>query len=115
MIAGAICEETDCTGLILVLLAVMAAAAIVLAVVVGAWMATVSTVLERRGWSPAKRRTTAGVYSGVVVVLFWAFATGVPGVAALIVPPVAIAAVPVAVWQRRVTRRCRSAPTAPAP
>lgn len=110
MIAGAICEESDCTGLVLVLLAAMAAVAFIILVVVGAWMATVSTILDRRGWTPAKRRTTAGVYGGMVVLLLWAFATGVPGLAALIVPPIAIVAVPVAIWQRAVTRRVKSAP-----
>ena len=110
MIAGAICEESDCTGLVLILLAAMAAFALILIVVMFAWMATVSTILERHGWAPVKRRTIAVMPVSVGAVLLWALATALPEVGGVVAPVLALVAVPVALWQRRVTRRAQSSP-----
>ena len=113
MIAGAICEETDCTGLVLMLLAVLAAVAVVAIIVALAWAATVSAVLERRGWGPAKRRTTAGFVAVAGIALVWSVATGVSEIGAAIAGLVAILAIPVAVWQRSVTKRYRAGQSSP--
>ncbi|MGA7756265.1 MAG: hypothetical protein WCA57_00330 [Ilumatobacteraceae bacterium] len=113
MIAGAICEETDCTGLVLMLLAALAVFVLVATVVALAWAATVSAVLERRGWGPAKRRTAGGLVAVAGIALVWSVATGVSDVGAAIAGLVAILAVPVAIWQRSVTKRYRAGQSSP--
>lgn len=113
MIAGAICEETDCTGLVLMLLAALAVFVLVATVVALAWAATVSAVLERRGWGTAKRRTAGGLVAVAGIALVWSVATGVSDVGAAIAGLVAILAVPVAIWQRSVTKRYRAGQSSP--
>ncbi len=109
MIAGAICEETDCTGLVWLLLGALAAIAAIVVVVSVALMATVSAILERRGWPPERRRTTAVVYVIGVGLLLAVAAPVLTDVLAAIVWVVALASIPVAIWQRQVTRRWRAA------
>ncbi|HYN35238.1 MAG TPA: hypothetical protein VES40_21615 [Ilumatobacteraceae bacterium] len=104
MIAGAICEETDCTGLVLMILAIFAAFVIVTAVVAGAWAMTVSTVLRRRGWSAAPRRAVATLCTIGIAAVVWGVATGLSEVGQVLGGLIAVTSVPVAVWQRRVTR-----------
>ncbi len=113
MIAGAICEETDCTGLVLMLLAVLAALVLVATVVALAWAAAVSAVLERRGWGPARRRTAGVLVAVVGIALVWAAATGFSEVGAWLAGLAAIFAVPVAIWQRSVTKRYRAGQSSP--
>lgn len=113
MIAGAICEQSDCTGLVLMLLAVLAALVLVATVVALAWAATVSAILERRGWGLAKRRTAGGLVAVAGIALVWSVATGFSDVGAPIVGLVAILAVPVAIWQRSVTKRYRAGQSSP--
>ena len=113
MIAGAICEETDCTGLVLMLLAALAALVLVATVVALAWAAAVSAVLERRGWGPARRRTGGVLVAVVGIALVWAAATGFSEVGAWLVGLAAIFAVPVAIWQRSVTKRYRAGQSSP--
>ena len=71
MIAGSICEATDCTGLVLMLLAALAALVLATIVIVLAWAATVAAVLERRGWGSAKRRTASATVAVGGVVVLW--------------------------------------------
>jgi hypothetical protein len=105
MFAGSICEETDCTGLVLLLLAMALGAVLVAVVTIVAWAMTVSAVLQRRGWQPVTRRVTAGVYCaiGLPAVLGGLHRLPISGGIgwALVVVP----AVPMAIWQRHVTRR----------
>jgi predicted permease len=105
MLAGAICEETDCTGLVMIFLAILAGFVIIVTIVAGAWAMTISAVLHRRGWKPAPRRVMGALTAGVLVFLLWGVATAVPDLAPGLIGPVTLASVPVAVWQRRVTRR----------
>ncbi len=105
MLAGAICEETDCTGLVVILLAILAGFIIIVTIVAAAWAMTISAMLHRRGWKPAPRRVVGALTAGVLVAVLWGVATGVPDLAPALIGPVALASVPVAVWQRRVTRR----------
>jgi hypothetical protein len=105
MLAGAICEETDCTGLVMIFLAILAGFIVIVAIVAVAWAMTISTILHRRGWRTAPRRVMGALTAGVLVAALWGVATGVPDLAPALIGPVALAAVPVAVWQRRVTRR----------
>jgi hypothetical protein len=107
MIAGAICEETDCTGLVLILLAIFAAFVIVAAVVAAAWAMTVSTVLRRRGWSAAPRRAVAALCAIGLGAVVWGVATGLSDVGQVLGGLIAVTSVPIAVWQRRVTRRAQ--------
>jgi hypothetical protein len=113
MIAGAICEETDCTGLVLMLLAALAAVVLVATVVALAWAATVSAILERRGWSAATRRTTAGFVAVAGIALVWSVATGVSDLGGAVAALVALPAVPIAIWQRSVTKRYRAGQSSP--
>lgn len=105
MLAGAICEETDCTGLVMLVLAILAGLLIVATIVVVAWAVTISTVLHRRGWKPVPRRLVGAVSAGGLLVIMGGVATGFSDVGMVLIGPVALASVPVAVWQRRVTRR----------
>lgn len=108
MIAGAICEETDCSGLVLLLLGALAVLAAIVVVVSVSLMATVSAILERRGWPLAKRRTTA-VVSVIGAGLLLAVAAPVlTDIVAVIAWVVGLASIPVAIWQRQVTRRWRA-------
>ncbi len=113
MIAGAICEESDCTGLVLMLLAVLAAFVLVAAVVALAWAATVSAVLERRGWARAKRRTTAGVVAVGGVASILTFATSLSDLGGTVAALVVLPAIPIAIWQRSVTKRYRAGQSSP--
>ncbi len=113
MIAGAICEGNSCNSLMLFIFGVLAFVAIVTTVVSVALMATVSAVLERRGWSKVNRRITAGVVVGIGLLFLASVATAALGdIAAPVAAMVVLASVPMAIWQRRVTRRWRAA-TAP--
>jgi len=116
MIAGAICEGNSCNSLVLFIFGVLAAIAIVITVVSVALMATVSAVLERRGWSKVSRRFVAGVVVGFGLLLVASAAMAASGdIASLVAAMVVLASVPMAIWQRRVTRRWRAAtaPTVP--
>ena len=113
MIAGAICEETDCTGLMLMLLAVLVAVVLVAIVVALAWAVAVAAILERRGWSPAKRRAAGGVVAIAGIGLVWAAATGFSDVGAWLAGLAVILAVPVAIWQRSATKRYRAGQSSP--
>ena len=108
MIAGAICEQSDCTGLVLMLLAILAALVLVAVLVAFAWAATISAVLERRGWGPAKRRTTAGLVAVGGVASILTFATSLSDLGGTVAALVVVPAVPVAVSQRSVTKRYRA-------
>ena len=79
-------------------------------VVVVAWIVTISTILRRRGWGAASRRTVAVVSATIAAALLWALATAFPDVGGVGVLAIALLAVPVAIWQRRVTRRSQSSP-----
>ncbi len=113
MIAGAICEQSDCRGLVLMILAVLAAVVMVATVVALAWAATVAAVLERRGWGPARRRTAGAFVAAAGIMGVWSVATGLSDVGAAVAVAAAIAAIPGAIWQRSVTKRYRARQSSP--
>jgi len=106
MFAGSIYEGTDDTVLVMMLLAGLATFAITAVGAVVAWAMTVSAVLQRRGWRPADRRVTAGMSCLAGLLILWAVLMLVPLFGSMMVAFVLVAAVPMAIWQRRVTRRC---------
>ncbi len=113
LIGGAICEETDCTGLVLIILAALAALVIVAVAVALAWAAAIAAILERRGRGPAERWTTAGVSVFAVAVLLWALGTALPSGGAVAVWLLVVPALPIAFWQRSVTKRFRKDQSSP--
>ena len=109
MIAGAICEETDCTGLVWLLLGALAALVAIVVVVSVALMAAVSAILERRGWPPRGRRTAAAVCVVGAGLLLAIAAPVRSDIVAVIAWVVGLVSIPVAIWQRWITRRWRGA------
>lgn len=110
MIAGAICEETDCTLLVLFVLGAAAAVVALVTAVAVVWAIAISAALQRRGWTRAKRRATA---TGIVIAMgavVWQVAVVVPDLTWYLMAVTAIPAVPVAIWQRELTRRAQSRP-----
>jgi hypothetical protein len=109
ILAGAICEETDCTGLVLFMLALLAAFVVVVALTGVAWAMTISTVLHRRGWTPASRRAVATLGALGLGVVVWGVATVFADAALVLAVPVVSVSGWVAVRQRRLTRRVLAA------
>lgn len=100
MIAGAICEQSDCTGLMLIILGLAAAALLLSALAAVGVGLVVENVLAERGWRRAARLVTActaGAFSvGLLWVLVWVPVAGPP-----LALGVSVAAVPLAVRRRR--------------
>jgi hypothetical protein len=103
------CEGNTCDSLVLLMFGAIAAVVFIIVVVSVALSATVSTVLERRGWPIAKRRATAGVYvvGAELLLLVVALVPVSTGFAGFIAWVVVLASIPLAIWQRRATRRWR--------
>jgi len=104
MFAGSMCEETDCTGLALLLLAMALGAALVAIVTFVAWAMALSAVLQRRGWTPVTRRVTAGVYCAIGFLAVLGVLSALPVSGGVVLAVVVVPAVPMAIWQRWVTR-----------
>lgn len=105
MLAGSICQDTDCTGLILFVLALLAGAVIVVLAVAVAWGFAASAMLRRTGCRTVVRRlivclvVAAGLAAPLAALEVGGSAAG------LYLWLVALPSIPVAVWQRRETRR----------
>jgi hypothetical protein len=105
MFAGSICEDTDCTGLVLMLLALAAAALVIALLVALAWAAVIAGLLRRRGWGAAARRTTAVVAVFIASRVLYEVALALPDIRTLLLWLVVAPPVPLLIWQRRVARR----------
>ena len=101
MIAGAICEQSDCSGLVWIILGLAAAALLLSALTaVGAGLVA-EHELARLGWRRAPRIAAACAAGALSVPLLWLL-VGVPVAGPPLALGVAVAAVPLAVrWRRR--------------
>lgn len=110
MLAGAICEGNECTVWVALILAMLAGAVLLAAVVAVAWGFAVAAVLARRGWSKPARVVGGAIGAIVAVAGLYEGATSRTELGTNLAWLIALAAVPVAVWQRRVTRAAQSSP-----
>lgn len=110
MLAGSICEETDCTELLMIVLALALAAVVVAITVAVVWAIVISSMLARRGWNAPTRQIVAVAVVVVTGRTVIAFAEQVPDLRGLLVLFVAVPPVPLLIWQRRVRRRAQSSP-----
>jgi CHASE2 domain-containing sensor protein len=109
VIAGAICEQSDCTGLMWIILGALAAVILLSALAgVGSWL-YVEDMLAGRGWRRASRIATACAAGVVSVGLLWLL-VWVPFVGPPLAFGVSVAAVPLAVRRRRRPARRQSKP-----
>jgi hypothetical protein len=110
MLAGSICDETDCTELVLVLMALAVAVIAVAIAIALAWVFVISAELRRRGWRAASRRTVATVAVFVAGRTLTEVAMTVPESGALLLWLVAVPPLPLLIWQRRTGRSRQSSP-----
>jgi hypothetical protein len=114
MIASTICGPGECQGLFWLLLAALAVGALVAITVLSAWATAISAVLERQGWGPAKRRIAAvlALVGGIAVLAVCSWLSDLADLSSNIAGTVmwllTILSVPVAIWQRSVTKRYRA-------
>jgi hypothetical protein len=114
MIASTICGPDECQGLFWLLLAALAVGALVAITVLLAWATAISAVLERQGWGPAKRRiaTVLALVGGIAVLALCSWLSDIADLSSNVSDAVTwlliILAVPVAIWQRSVTKRYRA-------
>jgi hypothetical protein len=110
MLAGSICAPNDCTGLVLFVLAVLAAIVVLAIAVAIAWAFVISAVLRRRGWPGWARRSASAaivlVGGGVVAEV----AKSVGHLHGLLLWLVVAPPVPLLIWQRRTGRSDQSSP-----
>lgn len=110
MLAGSICEETDCTDLLLILLALAVAALIVAVLVAVLWAVAISAQLARRGWSPARRRSAAVLIVVVAARLLLAAGEAMPDLRGVLALVVLVPPLPLLIWQHRTRRVAQSSP-----
>jgi hypothetical protein len=110
MLAGSICEETDCTELLLIVLALALAALVVAIAVAVVWAIVISSMLARRGWSAPARQVVAVAVVVVTGRSAIAIAEQIPDLGGLLVLLVAVPPVPLLIRQRRLRRRDQSSP-----
>ena len=107
------CTDGDCGDLYLLLFVVATGLVAVVAAVWTLWAMALSAALERRGWPPAKRRVTAAAFSTGVGLLLLAVALGATEVSPIPTAALVLGAAPVAIWQRRLTKRYRAIQSRP--
>ncbi|HUS44183.1 MAG TPA: hypothetical protein VMY16_16085 [Ilumatobacteraceae bacterium] len=101
------CTDGDCSGLYMAFFVAVVGAVVLVGLVWTLWAMALSAALERLGWSPAKRRTTAGVSTAGIGLLLLAVAFGAMDVSAFLAVALVVGAAPAAIWQRRLTKRSR--------
>jgi hypothetical protein len=102
------CTDGDCGDLYLLFFIVVIGLVALVAVIWTLWAMALSAALERRGWPRAKRRATAAAFSTGVGLLLLAVALGATDVSPIPTAALVLGAAPVAIWQRRLTKRHRS-------
>ena len=101
------CTDGNCDSVYFLVFVAAVGAVAVVGVVWTLWAMALSAALERHGWSPATRRTTAGVCTAGIGLLLLAVAFGATDVSALLALALVVGAAPAAIWQRRMTKRYR--------
>ena len=109
MIAGAICEQSDCTALAWIILGLAAVELLLSALTAAGTGLYVHDVLAGRGWRPAPRIAAACACGAFSVVLLWLL-VWIPIGGPPLAFGVSVAAVPVAVRRRRRSAKRQSNP-----
>jgi hypothetical protein len=109
VIAGAICEQSDCTGLMWIILGFLAAALLLSALTATGVGLAVEHLLAGRNWRRAPRIATSCAAGALSVGLLWLL-VWVPVVGPPLAFGVSVAAVPLAVRRRRRPARRQSKP-----
>lgn len=112
MIAGAICESSECNGLIAIILIALLAFAVIVVSVAALWALAIAAFLERRGLSRAARWLAALMSTGLLAAVCSMSSSTDTEVGQGVTMLVAVGAVPAYVSQRVVTRRFRRRATA---